>query len=254
MVGHSNEFDSIPGLVDISSHRVTDFLTSNRIQALETYNLVRLREYLLPKDHANAAFENYKIIGTKIEKRLATETDRGDILSYMMCAKDAMSPVEMQLNAATIIGAGTGTTATWLSTNVHCLTTNPEAYQKLADEVRTRFVSDEEITSNRVDRLPYLAAVMRESLRIHCPSPSSTGRVVPVGGEMIDGRFVPAGTTVGVHQHAAYNLRSNFHRPDNFCPERWLPEARESDSPFVEDKLGVVNPFSYGPRTCLGIK
>lgn len=215
---------------------------------------MKWREYLLPKFRINAAIENLKIIGAKIEKRLATETNRRDILSYMVRARDAMSLVEMQLNSATIIGAGTGTTATWLSTSVHSLATNPGVHQKLAEEVRTRFASDAEITSNRVDRLPYLAAVMQESLRVHCPSPSSTGRFVPVGGEMIDGRFVPAGTTVGVHQHAAYHLRFNFYRPDDFCPERWLPEARKRDSPFVDDKLDVAHPFGYGPRTCLGIK
>lgn len=201
-----------------------------------------------------AAFENFKIIGAKVEKRLATETDRRDILSYMLREKDGMSPVEMLLNSATIIGAGTGTTATWLSTTFHSLTTNPEAYQKLADEVRREFASDAEITSDRVAKMTYLGAVMQESLRIHCPSPSSTGRFVPAGGETLDGRFVPEGTTVGVHQHAAYHSRSNFHRPDDFCPERWLPEARESNSPFAGDRLGVVNPFSYGPRTCLGVK
>ncbi|KAJ5603974.1 hypothetical protein N7537_006930 [Penicillium hordei] len=224
------------------------------IQALETYNLVGWREYLLPKFRVQAALENFKIISAKFEKRLATNTDRRDILSYMLGEKDRMTPMEMRLNAATIIGAGTGTTATWLSTNMHSLATNSDVYRKLAMEVRAEFASDSEITSERVARLPYLAAVMKESLRIHCPSPSSTGRFVPPGGETIDGKFVPAGTTVGVHQHAAYHSHSNFHRPDDFCPERWLPEAQESSSPFANDRLSVVNPFSYGPRTCLGIR
>ncbi|KAF3386178.1 putative sterigmatocystin biosynthesis P450 monooxygenase [Penicillium rolfsii] len=224
------------------------------IQALETYNLVRWREYLLPKYRLQAAFENFKIIAAKFEKRLESKTDRRDILSYMISEKNGMSPVEMRLNAATIIGAGTGTTATWLSTSMHSLATNRDVYQKLADEIRTEFASDAEITSDRVTQLPYLAAVMQEALRIHCPSPSSTGRFVPPGGETIDGRYVPAGTTVGVHQHAAYHSPSNFHRPDDFCPERWLPEAREKGSKFADDNLAVVNPFSCGPRTCLGIK
>ncbi|KAJ5195942.1 hypothetical protein N7449_006421 [Penicillium cf. viridicatum] len=199
------------------------------IQALETYNMVGWREYLLPKFRVQAAFENFKIINAKFEKRLANSTDRRDMLSYMISGKDNMTPMEMRLNAATIIGAGTGTTATWLSTAIHSLTTNPEVYQKLAKKIRTEFSTNSEITSDRAAQLPYLAA-----LRTHCPSPSSTGRFVPPGGGIIDRRFVPAGTTVGVHQ--------------------WLPAARESASPFANDNLAVVNPFSYGPRTCLGIK
>ena len=165
-----------------------------------------------------------------------------------------MSLMEMKLNSAIIIGAGTGTTTTWLSTIVHNLTCNPDSYQKLASEIRHTFANGDEITSESVTQLPFLAAVLQESLRMHSPSPSSLGRFVPEGGEVIDGRFVPAGTTVGVHQHAAYHLASNFHRPDDFCPERWLPSARDEKSPFAGDRLGVVQPFSYGPRTCLGIK
>ncbi|KAJ5948874.1 hypothetical protein N7454_002181 [Penicillium verhagenii] len=229
-------------------------LNTSRIQALETYNLAKWQAYLLPKFRVQAAFENSKVIGAKFEKRLAISTERKDIVSYMINSKEGMSPLEMRLNAATIIGAGTGTTATWLSTTIHSLTTNPKAYQKLAEEIRTELKTDSDITSDRVAQLPYLAAVMQEALRIHSPSPSSTARFVPKGGETIDGQFVPGGTTVGVHQHAAYHSRSNFHRAGDFCPERWLPEARESVSSFANDSLSVLNPFSYGPRTCLGIK
>ena len=206
---------------------------------------------------ANAAIENFHITSAKIERRLAsTEENRKDFFSYILRHNDekGMSLQEMRMNSATIIGAGTGTTATWLSTTVHSLTCKPSAYRKLAEEVRSTFANEEEITSESVTQLPYLAAVMQESLRMHSPSPSSLGRFVPEGGEVIDGRFVPGGTTVGVHQHATYHLASNFYRPDDFCPERWLPEGRDESSPFAGDQLGVLQPFSYGPRTCLGIR
>lgn len=165
-----------------------------------------------------------------------------------------MSTLEMKLNMATIIGAGTGTTATWLSTTIYNLARKPEIYRLLTNEIRSSFSYKEEITSERVSKLLYLSAVMKESLRIHSPSPSSLGRFVPERGEVIDGRFVPPGTTVGVHQHAAYHMSSNFHLPDDFCPERWLPEAQDPKSPFSQDSIGVMQPFSYGPRTCLGIR
>ena len=131
-----------------------------------------------------------------------------------------MSLIEMKLNSAIIICAGIGTTTTWLSTIVHNLTCNPDAYQRLASEIRDTFANGNEPTSDSVTQLSYLAAVLQESLRMHSPSPSSLGPFIPEGGGVIDGRFVPTGVTVGVHQHAAYHLASNFHRPDDFCPER----------------------------------
>ena len=211
---------------------------------------------MLPKTRANAAIENGRIIGAKIERRLASTEDRKDCFSYILRHNDekGMSPLEIRINSAIIIGAGTGTTTTWLSTTVHSLTCNPVAYRKLAAEIRDTFTNEEEITSESVTQLPYLAAVMQESLRIHPPSPSSLGRFVPKGGEVIEGRFVPGGITVGVHQNAAYHLESNFYRPDDFCPERWLPRGQDEKSQFSGDHLGVVQPFSYGPRNCLGMK
>ena len=232
-------------------------LTPYRLQTLDLYSLGQWRKYFLPKAKANAVADNFRITSAKIDNRLSNSTDdRKDVFSYILPPDDenGMSLMEMKLNTAVIMGAGTGTTTTWLSTNVHNLTCNPDAYQKLSSEIRHTFSNANEITSESVTQLPYLAAVLQESLRMHSPSPSSLGRFIPKGGDAIDGRFVPAGTTVGVHQHAAYHLASNFYRPDDFCPERWLPSARDEKSPFASDRLGVVQPFSYGPRTCLGIK
>ncbi|KAJ5732328.1 hypothetical protein N7493_003809 [Penicillium malachiteum] len=193
---------------------------------------------MIPKTRLTAAYEKSKIIAAKIEKRLSIKTDRQDIMSYMVRETDGMSQLEMRLNSAIIIGAGTGTTATRLPTNFHSLTVNPEANKKLTTEIRGPFPSAKDITSESIITLPYLSAVMQESLRIYPPSPSSTGRFVAVDGETIDGRFVPEGTTVGVHQHSAYHAEWNFHRPDEFCPERWLPESKKSSSPFSRVNLG----------------
>ncbi|RJE23611.1 Cytochrome p450 [Aspergillus sclerotialis] len=226
------------------------------LQALEFYGLLPWRQYLLPKHMANAAIDNFRITSAKVETRLGRLNIRKDFFSYVLRHSDekGMSTLEMKLNVATIIGAGTGTTATWLTTTVYNLACKPEIYRLLTDEIRSSFRCKEEITLASVSKLLYLSAVIKESLRIHSPSPSSLGRFVPERGEVIDGRFVPAGTTVGVHHHAAYHMSSNFYLPDDFCPERWLPEAQGSKCPFAQDNIGVMQPFSYGPRTCLGIR
>lgn len=257
MVVCLDERNSFTSIVCVTNSGLSSTLTpSYRIQAIESYGLISWRSYLLPDVKVNAAIENFKIISQKLEARLTQNGEHKDVLSYVL-AQDGdkgMSKIEIPLNMATIIGAGTGTTATWLSTCIHSLTTNPAAYDKLSVEIRETFASDSDITIATTVPLPYLSAVMQEALRIHCPSPSDTGRIVPASGEVIDGSFVPGGTTVGVHQNAAYHSLSNFHEPTMFHPERWLDEARLPTSPFSSDRLGVVKPFSHGPRTCLGIK
>ena len=56
--------------------------------------------------------------------------------------------------------------------------------------------------------------------------------------------------TVSVSQYAAYRLKANFHRPDDFIPERWL---EGHDPVFSRDAKAVVQPFSIGPRNCIGM-
>jgi cytochrome P450 len=56
---------------------------------------------------------------------------------------------------------------------------------------------------------------------------------------------------VGVSQLAAHHSHINFVEPDAFLPERWLPEK---DEVFNKDRVAVLQPFSAGPRNCLGKK
>lgn len=45
----------------------------------------------------------------------------------------------------------------------------------------------------------------------------------------------------------------NFHSPDKFIPERWLENTRSNrSSPFYNDNRDVLQPFSVGPRNCIG--
>lgn len=47
-----------------------------------------------------------------------------------------------------------------------------------------------------------------------------------------------------------YHSEKNFIDPFAFLPERWLGQ----DERFAEDKGGILQPFSYGPRNCIGKK
>jgi len=47
---------------------------------------------------------------------------------------------------------------------------------------------------------------------------------------------------------AAYRSPANFFLPDNFIPERWLGQ----DQRFKDDNRDAFQPFSTGPRNCIG--
>jgi cytochrome P450 len=120
--------------------------------------------------------------------------------------------------------------------------------ERLCREVRTSGTRGQ-ITSETAGNLPYLCAVIEESMRIMSPVPLTLARVSPPGGIEVCGKFIPAGTSIGVAQVAACWSARNFTDPMSFVPERWLanPDAR-----FRDDVRDASRPFSYGPRGCLG--
>lgn len=103
-----------------------------------------------------------------------------------------------------------------------------------------------------VARLPYLLAVLNESLRIHPALPAGINRFVPQGGALIDGRYVAEGTILQVPHWAAFHLEENFADPWEFVPERWLDDGAGRPARYAGDNRDVFQPFSHGARNCIG--
>lgn len=162
--------------------------------------------------------------------------------------------------------AGSETTATALAVATYYLCHEKEILKKLQKEIRTTFQAQDEINSSTTANLRYLHAVCLEALRLFPPLPLGLPRVVPAGGDTIDGYFVPEGVSCLSHPRifsqikkyshisprqswqptfAANLAHTNFHDPWRFDPDRWVG-LNESD------QLEASQPFSMGSRACLG--
>jgi cytochrome P450 len=102
-----------------------------------------------------------------------------------------MSTAEIEGNSSLFIVAGSETTATLLSGATYYLLKNPNVLEKLKAEVRGHFKSEEEINVVNSGQLPYLFAVLEESLRMYPPVPTRLPRVTGPEGHTIDGHYVP---------------------------------------------------------------
>lgn len=81
-----------------------------------------------------------------------------------------------------------------MASMVNMLLRNPRVYQKLVDEIRNNFKSEDEIRLVRtMEELPYLSACIEENLRIFPPAPIGFLRSVNKGGDIIDGHAIPGG-------------------------------------------------------------
>ncbi|KAK7534219.1 cytochrome P450 [Phyllosticta citribraziliensis] len=190
----------------------------------------------------------------RVDRRLARKTERPDIWGFVLRhqhgadpkANMSMTLPEMHANGSTLMIAGTETTATLLSGLTYHLLLNPPVYAKLTNEIRSAFCHPDKMNMSALASLPYLCACIEEALRIYPPVPVGLPRVVPPGGRIVCGKHVPGGTSVMVSQWAAYHSPLNFHEPDKFIPERWLEDR------FTREEKTLLQPFSFGPRNCLG--
>ncbi|KAL8714008.1 MAG: hypothetical protein Q9220_002154 [cf. Caloplaca sp. 1 TL-2023] len=208
-----------------------------------------IRPSLSAKRAAHMAFT-----AEKIERRLNLETERKDFLTYILRHNDerGMTHREIRSTSRVLLTAGSETTATLLSGATYHLLQNPEALHRVQSEVRAAFKRADEITLRSISTsglLPYLEAVIQESLRCCPPVPAALPRVTGSDGAMIDGSYVPANISVGVHQWSTYRSANNFAFPDTFDPDRWL---QEPPAKYLNDKKAALQPFSVGPRNCLG--
>ena len=92
-------------------------------------------------------------------------------------------------------------------------------------------------------------ACLEEGMRIFPSVPTGLTRMVPKGGDSIAGEWIPGGTTVSVYSWAATHSQLNFSDPESFIPERWL---EDKDSKYSADRKDASQPFSLGPRGCIG--
>ncbi|KAI4089712.1 MAG: hypothetical protein L6R37_008002 [Teloschistes peruensis] len=163
-----------------------------------------------------------------------------------------MSEEEMVTNSANLIIGGSEPVVTTLACALNLLLRNPESKERLVDEIRHSFQSQEDISAVSTKSLPFLFAVLQETLRLSPPTPDSMRRAVSEGGASVAGENVPQGTTVRVSCYAAFRFEQNFSAPNAFKPERWLELEDNASSPYAIDKRAIFHPFSVGPRHCPG--
>ncbi|KAL5046742.1 hypothetical protein BDW71DRAFT_214514 [Aspergillus fruticulosus] len=210
----------------------------------QTMLLNMIPDYLRQRRRDHLAYSK-----EKVAQRLRNGPgEHNDFIYYVLRQKEKydLHDNEIILNSALFIVAGSETTANLLSGLFARLLRNTGKMQKLYEEVRGAFKNEDEITYQRASKLPYLNACLEEGLRIHPPVPTGLLRTVPQAGDMIDGHWVAGGTSVSVGGWAASHNPANFRDCDKFIPERWL------DDSYSTDIRSGMQPFSLGPRGCIG--
>jgi len=187
------------------------------------------------------------IISTRRE-RIAADPDGAprDILTFLLNAADpetgeALSEAEIRANILTFIAAGHETTANCISWSLFLLSQSGEWRERVQAEADREFGG---VSDSLADRLVETRAVIDEANRLYPPI-TAISRVA-IGRDELAGEPIKPGTMIVIAPYVLHRHRALWKKPDNFDPNRFFGDARETIDRFA------YLPFGVGPRICIG--
>ncbi len=110
--------------------------------------------------------------------------------------KTGVTRNEVDVNVLSMLLAGCPLSTLVITAATYFLLRYPETLSELTDEIRTKFDSEQDILVASINNMPYLEAVIMETLRIHHPTPSDPKpRAVGPEGQTVDGHWIPGGVS-----------------------------------------------------------
>ncbi len=163
----------------------------------------------------------------------------GDVLDLILAAADedgrALDDAALRDQLRTMLAAGHETTSTTLAWALHHIHRDEEVRSRVVEELAGA------ATPGEIAALPYLAAVIAETLRMHPTVPIVLRKLT--GPLTVAGVACVAGDVVGIALPALHFNPAVWRDPETFDPGRFL--ARKP-SPFE------YAPFGGGHRRCIG--
>ncbi|CAG2177485.1 unnamed protein product, partial [Oppiella nova] len=128
------------------------------------------------------------------------------------------------------------------------LAVNPSAQSRLYEEIVASQDSDGEVDGDALARLPFMDAVVAETLRLHPPSVKlwrSASEDYALGDT---GITIRKGQKLELSVYGIHRSEEYYANADTFIPDRFLPENRHTIQPYT------YLPFGAGPRNCIGMR
>ncbi|PHH64775.1 hypothetical protein CDD81_4037 [Ophiocordyceps australis] len=202
----------------------------------------------------------------RMQERIKMDEEGTSIASYLIAdakSRDAVAEEHHLLTGEAIVAivAGSDTVAPTLVFLFYQLARNPALAEKLRHELQG--INPHNLEALR--QLPFLNALINETLRLHPAVPTGGYRDSPPEGCTIGGRFIPGNTTIVAPRYSIFRCKSYlflfvaplfyfrmeasetcYRDANDFIPERWTSRPE-----LVKDSRSFL-PFAQGRYTCLG--
>lgn len=242
---YSGEYEENPFVEGVIGTMTDAFTQSNLPDFVN--NWIRFRAMAKFKRHA----ENLRRTTEElIQRRRQDPVDRKDLLSTMLNAHDPKTGQKLSDelvvdNLLTFLIAGHETTSSLLSFCFYYLLENPDVLRKAQAEVDEQ-IGNDDITVDHLQKLPWIEAILRETLRLRDPGPGFY--LKPLNDDVLDGKYFVK------KDQPIFIVFDSVHRDT----ETYGPDANEFKPERMTQKLFdklpqcAWKPFGNGARACIG--
>ncbi|KAI8065565.1 cytochrome P450 [Gongronella butleri] len=250
----STAFGESFDMVNDSDHYIPTSINNIMRAAAKTVMFPRLIKFLrlIGLGFRDEQFEQF--VRAMIMKRLNSKERREDILQILIDSNSAANQDDrltvdaIMSEVVLFLIAGAETTSNTTGLMLIELLRHPDKMAALRAEIDalTSGQRDALIANDQLKQLPYLNAVMYETMRLHSIASTGLQRMTAQDTILGDHLHLPKNTIVICGLNHAHRNPEYWQRPDDFVPERWLPGAE------TEPCLEAYFPFSIGSRNCIG--
>lgn len=196
----------------------------------------------------------FKVAEDLVQKKMEEIQERvhldqnveGAYLTHLLLS-DQMTVTEILGSMTELLLAGVDTTSNTISWALYNLAKEPEIQEQLYQEVISVCPGDKVPNSDDIAQMPYLKAIIRETLRLY-PVVPGNARLTVENEIVVGDHLFPKKTLFHLCHYAVSYDESIFPNPHAFLPQRWL---RGSEEKSRQHPFGSV-PFGFGIRACLG--
>ena len=255
--GHLKERRDIWGMAGPTRQRLLHWVKWQGLPTLEYYlyqHPLWCRLFKTPKssDWVKEALSQLNMRLKPTKNNANAVVAYADLLQkYVEAAKKypEIKPSTLALMTTSTISAGFDTTAHAFTSVLFYLMTHPQVLKTLEEELQTIDMPNSTPPWESVNKLPYLDAVLKESMRSNSFLAVALERVVPPVGADVCGFHLPPGTIIGAQANVVHKDANVFgQNVETFRPERWLEASKEQRLAMERGSLG----FGSGKRVCLG--
>jgi len=193
--------------------------------------------------------ENYILYSIR-QRRELIHSEKKDILGQLLMTTDKdtgekLSDTVLAREMFMLMVTAYETTAHSMAFVISHLISNTETYHKVRKEIDGMWGSRDKVAEEDYDKLDYLQACINESHRLS----SVVFDTLRICEEDIEiGEFnIPKGTPVWIPFSEVNTNAKLWEEPQKYIPERFFSNKKN------ENALQYFNPFTIGPRQCIGM-